>query len=74
MKDYIKFIILCAGRILMRFMYIFPVKKNRILFCSFNGEGYSCNPKYICEYMLGESEKKWEIIWALKKDICKDTW
>ena len=72
MKDYIAFIVICIGRFFTRFMYIFPVKNDRVLFSSFNGAGYSCNPKYICEYMMQESEKKWDIIWAIKKNISKD--
>ena len=41
------------------------IKDNRILFTSFNGKQYSCNPKYITEYLLKRNENKYEIIWVL---------
>lgn len=29
----------------------FPIKKGRVLLSSYLGESYSCNPKYISEYL-----------------------
>lgn len=34
-------------RIVSRVLYIFPIKRNRVLFQSFRGKQYSCNPKYV---------------------------
>lgn len=39
-----------------------------ILFVSFHGRGYSCNPKYIHQYMIHHPEyKDYTFIWACKK-------
>ena len=43
-----------------------PIKKNRIVFSSFNGSGYSDSPKAICE-VLRKSGEDLDLLW-----ICKD--
>ena len=43
-----------------------PIKKNRIVFSSFNGCGYSDSPKAICDVLLKSGEDL-ELLW-----ICKD--
>ena len=45
------------------------VKNNRILFTSFNGKQYSCNPKYILEYLIRNSTKNYEFILVLNNKI-----
>lgn len=47
------------------FSKIFMIKADRILFTAFNGTQYTCNPKYITEYLLKYSHKKIEYIWVL---------
>ncbi len=47
-----------------RVFYIFPIHKNRILFESFGGRSYSCNPKYICEYLLAHGNGKYDLVWS----------
>ena len=47
--------------------FITPIKSNRILFSNFNGMGYGCNPKYICQEIL-ERNTNYELIWLVKKD------
>ena len=49
MKEVIKFIYFF---LIYRIFFIFPVKKNRIIFSSYYGKSYSCNPRMICEYLL----------------------
>lgn len=39
-----------------------PVKKNRILISSYGGKQYSCNPKYIAEYLHQIEGGRFEII------------
>lgn len=51
-------------RFVMRIFCIFPIKNNRVIFQAYDGKQYSCNPKYICEYML-KNGKPIEIIWSL---------
>lgn len=52
----------CAGTVLK----LSPVKKNRIVFSSFYGRGYSDSPKAICE-VLRKSGKDLDLVW-----LCKD--
>ncbi|UCZ52720.1 bifunctional glycosyltransferase family 2 protein/CDP-glycerol:glycerophosphate glycerophosphotransferase [Bacillus shivajii] len=40
-----------------------PLKKNRVVFESFGGKSYSCNPKYIYEELLKENDNKYKFIW-----------
>lgn len=43
----------------------FPVKKNKIVFTSFEGDGgYCCNPRYIAEELLNRN-KNYEIVWLV---------
>lgn len=44
---------------------IFPVKKNKIVFTAFEGDGgFCCNPRYIAEALLQKKEK-FELIWLV---------
>lgn len=47
---------------------LMPIKKNRILFTGLTGGNsydYSCNPKYLYEYMKEHFPGKYEYIWAV---------
>ena len=51
---------------------LIPVKKNRILFTGLTGGNvydYSCNPKYIYEYMRDHYPGKFEYIWAVSDPV-----
>ena len=49
------------------------VDEKTILFISFHGRGYSCNPKYLHKYLLtNEKYKDYKFIWAVKKGKGKD--
>lgn len=48
-------------------IYLFSVKTNRVLFISYGGLQYSCNPKYITEFLLEKYADKYEIIWVFKE-------
>lgn len=43
---------------------IFPVKKNRIMFVSYGGKQFSCNPRAMYEYLTDIGEK-FEFVWAI---------
>lgn len=49
-----------------RLFYFFSVKKGRVLLSSYLGESYSCNPKYVSEYLQKNYPEKFEIVWAFK--------
>ena len=53
-------------RVLFRVFYIFPIRKNRILFQSFREKQYSCNPKYISEKLQELYGDKVEIGWSFR--------
>lgn len=60
---------LCAIYILKLFMillHVFPVKNNRIIFNSYSGRQYACNPKYISMYLNEKYTGKYELIWAIR--------
>lgn len=43
-----------------------PLKNNKIVFMSHKGKQYSCNPQYICEYLIRKHPGKFDMVWALK--------
>lgn len=63
---YIKLAIIYCVRIGIRVFYLFPIKKNRILFSEYEGNTYRCNPKYIFEYMYRNWGDSYEYIWVIK--------
>lgn len=51
---------------------IFPIKKNKIVFCCIEGTtGYSCNPKYIAEELIhrnkqeADGKKRFKLVWLI---------
>ena len=38
----------------------------RVVFFSYFGKQYSCNPKYLCEYLM-QANPEYEIVWAFAK-------
>ena len=48
---------------LLRLFFIFPIKPNRIIFISYSGKQYSCNPKYIFENLL-KNKVELEYVWT----------
>ena len=54
---------------LLKVFFVFPIKKNRILFSAYSGKNYSCNPKYICEELLKRPYNDLDIIWAFTNPL-----
>lgn len=52
---------------LLNVLNIFPIHRNRILFYSFNGKKYACNPFYISEYLTQNHSEDIEMVWAFKE-------
>lgn len=51
--------------IFYRVLWIFPIKPNKIVFSTFEGDGgFCCNPRYIAEELLRRSND-YEIIWLV---------
>ena len=49
---------------LFYFFRLFPIKKNKIVFCNFFGNGYGCNPKYICQELIKQNQN-YDLVWLL---------
>lgn len=64
---YVRILITYVIRFFLRCMCIFPIKKNRIVFNSMFWKQYSCNPRYISEYLEKNYKDKFEIIWSFKE-------
>jgi len=57
--------IIILANLILRIFYIFPINKKSIIFISYNGSQYSCNPKYISEYMLTNKMNEYDLIWTV---------
>lgn len=69
-KKFLGRIIKATYNIWYRFI---SVDEKTILFISFHGRGYNCNPKYLHKYLLtNEKYKDYKFIWAVKKGKGKD--
>lgn len=64
MVSSLKRIAITAYKILFQFVSIFPRKQNLIVFESFLGKQYSCNPRAIYEY-LKVNYPEYELIWSV---------
>jgi CDP-glycerol glycerophosphotransferase len=61
----IKIAALYLIRIILRIFWIFPIDKKKVIFYSHGGKQYSCNPKYIFEYMTGRYGNVFTYIWSV---------
>lgn len=64
MNSKIKLIIIYILRIFVRILQLSPLKKKRIIFSSYRGTQYACNPRYISEFLINYHKNEYEIIWA----------
>ena len=53
-----------AARQCMKLFWVFPVQRNKILFESFEGKSYSCNPKYLSEYLEMNHPGEFKLVWS----------
>ena len=66
-KNYIRYrkIKAFGNRICFWFCRIFPIKKNRICVCTFEGKGgFGCNPRYIVEELY-KRKPEYEFVWIV---------
>ncbi len=63
-KDRIKIAARLLIRECLKVLWVLPVKKRRILFESYDGTQYSCNPKYLSEYLKKHHPGKYELVWC----------
>ena len=61
---------------ILKILFVFPINNKRIIFYSFGGRQYSCNPMYISKYMLKKYPNQFQLIWAIDdtaNPLLKDT-
>jgi len=54
-------------RLLMKLFYIFPIRKNRVLFNSVKGRMFACNPRAVFEDLYADNKNDLEFIWCLNQ-------
>ena len=57
-KAFLHYIVAVIQCSLVKILRVFPLRKNRILFISFDGKQYSDNPKYISEAIKKKFKNK----------------
>lgn len=65
-KETAKYLLIRLLQIGIRILYVIPVNSRRIVFHSYVGKQYSCNPRAITEYLLENYPDKYEIIWFFR--------
>ncbi len=65
MKETIKKIV----KTILKCFYVFPIRKNKIFFMSFDGTKYGYDSKALVEYIDEHEHGKWKMVWGIK---CKD--
>lgn len=70
-KSFIKYIFIRLIRIVLSVFKCFPIKNNRVVFFSVPKFDYTCNPKYILDYLYKNYNNKFEYIWV-NKDNSKE--
>ena len=69
-QDFIRFLRKIKNGNNCYFLWLFPVKKNKITVSSYFGKGYGDNGKYIIGKLL-EKNSNFDIVWFLKEEIKK---
>ena len=54
------------SRALLRPLCLMPIRKTRVLFQSFLGKQYSCNPRYVSEELVRLAGGRLEIAWSFR--------
>ncbi len=62
-----KILLTLFARVCLRVFYVFPIKKNRVLFECYREKQYGCNPKYISEKLKELYGDEIEIGWSFRK-------
>lgn len=72
-KQYINLVSSYIVRGIQHILFWFPVKKNKISMYVHNRSGYTCNPKYICEFLINNYSDKTQINWITQyPDSCDE--
>lgn len=55
--------------ICIKLFKLIPIKKDKIIFWSSGFKAYSCNPKYLTEYILKNCKDKFDVVWVFEKSV-----
>jgi len=64
-KKMIRIILTAVFQIIFK---IIPIKKNKIIMWSYTFKEYSCNPKYLTEYIISKNDN-FDIVWVFNKKM-----
>lgn len=67
MKDIIKLIATALIKAILLPLYFLPINSKRIVFMSYSGLQYSCNPKYISEFIENNGYEQYELVWVFSE-------
>lgn len=71
-KDYIRNILMILAKIpiwvFQVCLFWIPIQKNRIIIYSLKQHGYSCNLKYLTEYLKAMKKDVFQILWIVKRE------
>ncbi len=65
MKELIKTAGSFGIRTAMRLFHLLPIKKKQVFFSAYSGHQYTCNPKYISEY-LSKTYPELQLVWCYR--------
>ena len=54
--------------LLIRVLSLLPITRKKVMFMSYYGSQYGCNPKYLSEYIT-KNHKDWKVIWAFTEPL-----
>ena len=60
-----------VSRLLMPVSFLFPVKKNRVIFKSYDDK-YNCSPKYLCEHLLKSYNTDFDLVYVTADSETED--
>ena len=63
--DFVRLFLFIPMRVLYWPFMLCPIKKRKIVFANFNGKGYGCSPKAICNALL-EKDDGLDLVWLTK--------
>ena len=67
MKDEVNILVRKGIRFAFHLFFVFPIERNRIMFESYKGKSYSCNPKYVSEYLYNNHKNEFELVWVFRE-------
>ena len=67
MKEFLRLLSKISMKTVLLFFWIFPIKKNKIVFLNGCNFMYSDSPKSLCEYILGNYKNDIDVYFVVKK-------